>query len=250
MTPLVAATLVFIGVLGGALLGMLIRAYLPESEVSADSKDVVRVTMALTTLMTALLLGLVIASSKTAFDARDTAVKQSVVEILVLDRLLARYGPETKHIREEFRAKMEARARWIWSEDSGGNSEPPALTGGEEIDDQIQALSPKNDAQRAFQAKALQISNNLLRTRWFVFGLVGSSVQRPLLFVMVAWLIILFTSFGIFARRGTVVFVAFGLSAFSVASAIFLILELDTPFTGIIRISEAPMIQALSMIAK
>jgi hypothetical protein len=250
MTPLATATLVFTCVFGGALLGMLGGTLLPEREVDQDSKDVVRVAMGLTTLMTALLLGLIVAASKSSFDTRDAAIKQSAVSLLTLDRLLARYGPETKDIRGQIRLAMEARVRSIWSEDPRAQSEVPDVTAGEKIDDRIRALSPQSDAQRWFQARALDTFDELLRTRWLVLGLVGSSIQVPFLMAMVAWLTILFVSFGLFAPRRAVVVGALALCAFTVASAIFLILELDGPFSGFIQISDVPLRFAISQMGK
>jgi len=250
MTPLFTATLVFICVLGGALLGMLGGALMPEREVAGESKDVVRVTMGLTTTMTAILLGLVTAESKSAFDARDAAIKQSMVNLLAVDRLRARYGPETKDIREQLRVAMEARVRSIWSEHSGAQSAVPDITMGEKIEDRIRALSPQSDAQRWFQARAMDASGDLLRTRWLVLGMVGSSVPGAFLTAMVAWLTILFASFGLFAPRRAVVIGALAFCAVSVASAIFLILELDGPSSGFIQISDVPLRFAISQIGK
>jgi hypothetical protein len=103
---------------------------------------------------------------------------------------------------------------------------------------------------RWLQAQALEASSDLLRTRWLVLGLVGSSVPRPFLIILMAWLTLLFASFGLFAPRNPIVISALSFCALSVASAILLILELDTPFTGLLEISDGPIRYALSQMGR
>jgi hypothetical protein len=121
---------------------------------------------------------------------------------------------------------------------------------GEGIEDQIRALSPRSEEQRWLQARALEAGTDIIRTRWVVLGLVSSSIPRPFLIILVLWLTLLFASFGLFAPRNPIVIGALAFCAVSVASAIFLILEMDTPFTGLIKISDAPMRYALSQMGK
>jgi hypothetical protein len=87
----------------GALLGMRLRTSLPAHHLDADSRDTVKVRIGLIATMTALILGLITASAKGSFDALDTALKQTAVEVLTLDRILARYGSKTGEIRQGLR---------------------------------------------------------------------------------------------------------------------------------------------------
>ena len=118
MNPTIVGIIVFALTFGGALLGMWLRTLLPEHHLNAESKDTVKVGIGLIAMMTALVLGLVTASAKSSFDAVDSAVKQTAIEILVLDRTLARYGSETGEIRKRLQHAVGARIGMIWPQDS------------------------------------------------------------------------------------------------------------------------------------
>jgi hypothetical protein len=120
--------------------------------------------------------------------------------------------------------------------------------GGEIFYDKIQALSPTNDAQRALQAQASSMAVDLGKLRWLMFEQATTGISMPLLAVLVFWLVAVFASFGLFAPlNGTVIGTLF-LSALSVSGAIFLILEMYTPYEGLIQISAAPLRNALALL--
>ena len=249
MQAITVAFIVFALVFGGALFGIWLRGALPSHHLDADSKDVVKLGMGLIATMAALVLGLVTASAKSAYDAQDTALKHMAATVLVLDRTLARYGSETKPIRELIRSTVTYRVESLWPEDgspAGKVDSPETTPTVEGIEDAIRNLSPQTDAQRAFQARALEASADLLATRWSVFGSMGSAIPIPFLVIVAFWLAAIFWSFGLFApRNGTVLAVLF-LSALSVAASIFLILEMELPFEGIMKVSSAPLHYALA----
>lgn len=238
---------------GGALAGIWLRSALPEHHISDQSKDSVKVAVGLIATMAALVLGLVTASAKSSFDDLSTAVKHTAAEVLTLDRTLARYGPETKSLRETLRQTVGNRIELTWPRDS---SQPmildPARTAGqgESLVDAIRALSPRNEEQRALQTRALDHAEALLQARWVVVGAMGSSVPVPFLAVLAFWLTMIFASFGLFAPRNATVTAALLMCALSVAGAIFLILEMDGPFDGLIRISPDPLRYAYSHLNK
>ena len=122
----------------------------------------------------------------------------------------------------------------------------PAAAGGEVLFDKIQELVPQTDVQRSLKAQLLTMAINLGQTRWLLFEQSGSSIPMPFLVVLVIWLSLIFTSFGLFAPPNATVIVALLLGALSVSGAIFLILELDLPFEGIVRISDEPLRKALA----
>ena len=244
MPPIVAGLIVFACTFGGALLGIWLRGALPGHHLSEDSKDVVKLAMGLIATLTALVLGLVTASAKSAFDVQEEAVKHSALNVLGLDRTLARYGPETKGIREALRKTLIFRIEATWPEDASQavRVETPETTPTVEgIEDSIRNLSPQTDAQRAFQARALAATSDLLDTRWSVFGSVSNAIPTPFLVIVVFWLAALFWSFGLFAPRNPTVIAVLVLCALSVAASIFLILEMERPFDGIMKISSEPL---------
>ena len=242
---------VFACVFGGALLGMMLRNVLPAHHLDPDSKDVVKLGMALIATMSALVLGLLIASAKSSFDAQSGEVIQISANIIQLDRILARYGPETNEARDVLRRTVVSLDR-NWSEDASRTAKldsPATRAGGASFYEKIQALAPRNDFQRSIQGQALQIAFDLGRTRALLLEQSGSSIPTPFLVVLVFWLAVIFTSFGVFAPCNATVIVTLLVCALSVSGAIFLILELDHPFGGLLQISDLPLRNALANLA-
>lgn len=251
MNPTLIALIVFACVFGGALLGMFLRVVMPEHHLSDASKDVIKLGMGLIGTIAALVLGLVIATAKGSYDTQDTAVRHTAAKIMLLDRVLASYGPETKETRALIKNTLARRIDEIWSEESsqhaskGMQADSPAA---DTIAEKIQRLKPENEVQRGLQARAVQIGDEIMETRWFVLGNTGGSIPLPFLIVVIFWLTIIFGSFGLLAPRNATVVTVLIVCALSVAGAIFLIMEMDQPFSGLMRISSTPLRYALSHI--
>jgi hypothetical protein len=250
MQSITIASIVFACVFGSAVLGMLLRTAVPEQHLNADSKDVVKLAMGLIATMAALVLGLLTASAKGAFDTQSSEVEHLAANTILLDRVLAQYGPDTKDTRELLRQTVILRVAQMWPEEGSGatpadvaSQAKPAAEG---IEGKIRALSPQNDDQRALQARALSIGGDLIQTRWLLFAQMVSPIPMPFLVVLVFWLSILFISFGVFAPRNGTVIAALVLCALAVSGSVFLILELNHPFTGLVKVSSAPLHYALA----
>ena len=253
MISIKVALIVFTCVFGGALLGMILRAVTPEHHLSQDSKDVIKLGTGLVATIAALVLGLVISTAKGSFDTQDVAVKQTSAKVLMLDRVLAQYGPETKETRDLLRRIVAYKLDQIWPEDRSQTArlgENEAVPPAEEIQAQIGQLAPQNDRQRWLQSRALQMISDILETRWLVLAGAGGSIQVPFLVVIVFWLTIIFGTFGLFAPRNAVVVAVLFVCALSVTAAIFLLLEMDQPFQGLMKISSAPLRYTLSHLGK
>jgi hypothetical protein len=251
VTPIEIALIVFGCVFGGSLLGMFLRAVMPEHHLSQESKDVIKLGMGLIATITALVLGLVLATAKSSFDAQDSAVKHTAVKVLLLDRVLAQYGPETKEMRDLMRRTLAERVDATWPEERSQPARldtPEALpsAAGEGIQYGIRQLAPQNDSQRWLQSRALQIAGDIMETRWLLLGGAGGSIPLPFLVIVVFWLTIIFGSFGLFAPRNATVVTVLFVCALSVAGAMFLILEMDDPFHGLMKISSAALRYAIS----
>ena len=246
MSSIAISSITFGLVLGGALLGGALRAALPEHHLASDSKDTVKVGMGLVATMAALVLGLLIASAKSSYDTQNSELTDMSSKLVLLDRVLAHYGPESKGARDQLRNSVVRALDQMWSKERTGLSQLEPSTASEVLYDKIQALSPKDDAQRLIQSQALSIAIGLGQTRWLIYEQRANSVSVPLLIVMVFWLTALFISFGLFAPRNATVVATLLVSALSVSAAIFLILEMYTPYAGLIRISDSPLRTALS----
>jgi hypothetical protein len=247
MSSITISLIVFACIFGGALLGILLHTSLPQHHLAADSKDIVKLGMGLVGTMSALVLGLLVASAKGSYDAQSTELTQLAANIALLDRGLALYGPETKEERALLRGAVVRILDQMWAKD-GASSSPvaPTSAGGEILYEKIQGLSPKNDAQRSLQAQALSITVDIGKTRWLMYEQAITSVSMPLLVVLVLWLTVIFISFGLFAPSNATVISSLFVSALSVSGAIFLILEMYGPYSGLIQISSAPLRAALA----
>jgi hypothetical protein len=238
-------------VFGGALVGILLHAILPEHHLSSESKDIVKLGVGLVGTMAALVLGLLVAAAKNAYDAQSAELTQISANIAAIDRILANYGPQTKEIRDALHGASARILDQLWSEDShSAFLNTPVSAAGEILYNKIQALSPQNNTQRALQAQALNIVMDTGRTRWLMYAQATTSVSLPLLIVLVLWLTVIFISFGLFAPFNATVVSSLFVSALSVSGAIFLILEMYTPYTGVVQISSAPLIAALAQLGK
>lgn len=247
MSPAAISVIAFAFVFGGALFGTALRAAVPQRHLTGDSKEAVKLGMALVATMAALVLGLLIASAKSSFDTQATELTEMSSKIVLLDRILAHYGPETTEARDILRTSVIRILDRMASRDSAGpfQSDPPT-NASEVLFDKIQGLSAKNDAQRSVQAQALSITISLGQTRWLIYEQKIASVSIPLLAVLIFWLTIIFISFGLFAPPNAMVVASFFVSALSVSGAILLILEMYTPYGGLIQISSAPLQAALA----
>jgi hypothetical protein len=251
MNPTIVGMIVFGCTFGGALLAMWLRTTLPEHHLDKDSRDTVKTSIGLIATMTALVLGLVTASAKSSFDAVDTAVKQTAAELLALDRVLARYGSETRKIRKGLQDTIRARIDIVWPQRSFKPVSLDTLASGawlvetERFADAIKGLKPQHDSQRALQKRALDLTEALLQARWLVTDETEASIPVPFLVVLLCWLTIIFASFGLVAPRNATVVTVLFVCALSVGSALFLILEMDGPFDGLLKVSPGPLRYAL-----
>ena len=242
MSPLAISAVIFVCVFGGAMAGMSLRSRLPEPHRSAETRDVVKLGMGLVATMSALLLGLLISSAKSSYDTQKTELTQVTARLVFLDHVLAHYGPETKEIRGLVRNASFHLVSQLWP------STPPAPAVGDPgvIFDKIQALSPQDEGHRLLQAQALTLAIELGQTRGLMIEQQGSSVSTALLGVVVFWLAIIFVSFGMFAPANATVRAALLVCALSVSCAIFLILEMDRPFEGLLQIPSGQMRETFS----
>jgi hypothetical protein len=251
MNPTTIRLIVFACIFGATILGMILRAVLPEHHFSGDSKDTVRLGMGMIATMAALVLGLLVASAKSFYDAQSGELTQSSANVILLDRVLAHYGPETKEVRDLLRGAVARTLDLMWHQDHQQNSEmTPTAAGSEVLYDKIQALSPTNDVQRALQAQASSMAVDIGKLRWLMFEQGTTGISLPLLAVLVFWLAIVFASFGLFAPPNATVIATLFLCALSVSGAIFLILEMYTPYQGLIQVSSAPLREALAHLGR
>jgi len=251
MSPIYLALFSLVFVFGGAALGIFLRALLPQTHLSAETKDTVKLSMGLVATMTALLLGLLVASAKGSYDAQRSQLIQMSAKLAFLDRVLSNCGPDASEARTVLRISAERMIARIWPDDKSRPAElAPSVSAGQAMYESIQKISPRTDVERAARTQALQTTIELGQMYWLLFQQAGSSISTPLLIVVVFWLAIIFISFGLFTPHNATAIAALMASALSVCVAIFLLLELDHPFSGLIGISSEPMRNALEQLGR
>jgi len=243
LSPVATSAVVFGCVFGGAIAGLALRTILPEHHRSGESKEIVRAAMALIGTMSALVLGLLVASAKSSYDAQKDELTSLTAQVVLLDRVLAMYGPEANDTRALVRDVVAGARAQIWQ------GQPPAGHF-DAFYASIHKLSSTDADKQVLKAEAWSLATDLAKTRVLMVQQRQPSVSTPLLIVVVFWLSINFVSFGLFANWNATVAIALFVCALSVAGAIFLILEMDRPFDGLIRISDAPLRQAIEQLGR
>ena len=246
MSPLVVSCLVLLCIFGSAVAGLLLRPRFPEGHLNPESKEVIKLVIGIVGTMTGMVLGLLVASAKSSFDSQRNGVAQLAANSVVLDRALAHYGNETQEARESLRKTVADMIERIWSEPSTGNE----AVHYDEVYDYILALHPRDDAQRTNQGLALKIIHDTAQMRWLLHSQRNGSIPTVFLVLLVAWLAITFGSYGLFAPRQATTIAVLLLGSLVVSSAVFLILELDHPFGGIMHISSQPLKNALAQVGR
>ena len=253
LNSVVIAVLIFVCVLGGALAGLAIRGRLPANHQDEQTRDTVKLVMGLVATIAALVLSLLIASAHSSYDRRESEVQELGVHIVQLDQVLAHYGPEADDSRAQLRRIVEAQLLRFWPNDIGDPAAmlaPPDRGLGEKLYDKVAGLAPKSDAQRSAQDRALQLVTTMRDTRRLLYEQAGGALSWPFFVVLVFWLVALFVGFGLLAPRNATVVTAFTVGALTVAGAIFLILEMNRPYSGLMQISSAPIRNALAEIGR
>jgi Protein of unknown function (DUF4239) len=250
MHALAISSLVFVLVFGGTLAGMAIRRVRPENFFTAEAKDTIRLSIGLVVTMTSLVLGMLVSSSKTFYDGEKNEVAEMSAEVIVISDLLAAYGPETVPLQIEARDSTEEIVDRIWPRQSSQSVELKPLAGGARFYEHLQQLVPKNEGQASVKAQLLAATLSLRRTYWLMFlQSEETSITVPLLSVVTAWLVVIFFSFGIFAPRIPHVVLTLIICALAASAAIFIILSMNSPFSGVLRISPAAVRDVLSQMS-
>jgi len=251
MSPLAIGAVVFGCTFGGALFGMRLRILLPASNLNDASKDTVRIGFALIATMTALVLGLVTASAQDTFHAANQAVREAADSVLSLDRVLERYGPEATGLRADLKRLVEQRVEMAWPREGTGELDPAyRVQLSEELVARMGSLAPRSDEQRWLRTRAMNLGEALLDTRWLLVAGIRTSISTPFLCILVFWLAATFASFGLFAPRNSTVIAILLVCALSVASAVFLVTEMNQPFRGLVNVSSAPFDYALEHLGR
>lgn len=250
MNSTVTALIVFACLIAAVLLGRGLRRVLPQEHLSADSRDVIKLAIGLVATMSALVLGLLVSSAKGSYDSERSEVIQMAAKVAFLDRVLAVYGPEAAEARAHFHEVVKEAMQRMWPNQARRADLAPSTQEANIMYAAVQELSPHDDGQRKLKDQATTLAIDLGQLRSLLVAQGVPSISTPMLIILVSWLAIIFLGFSALAPSNITPLLALIVSAVAVSGAIFLILELDQPFGGVIRISNEPMVNALNQFAK
>lgn len=253
MSPLAVALIAFGCIFCGALLGLCIRSYLPIHHLNDDARDVVKLGTGLIATLAALVLGLLVSSAKGSLDSINTELTQEGARIILLDRVLADYGPEAKNVREMLRSGLVNTVKRVWPREKTVKFDQRAVEGSRSLEvmvSRLRELEPRSDTQRQLKSQAMQLAAQLAQSRWVIIEQTQQTLPTAFLVVLLFWLTILFVGFGMLSPVNATVLGVLFVCAVSVSGAIFLILEMETPFSGIVKVSSATMQKALENLGR
>jgi hypothetical protein len=241
MSAVAVAAITFACTFAAGLLGLMLR--LREEHLSDRSRDAVRLVQALVASIAALVLGLLIAGASDHYRTQAGALSALASKLVVLDGLLVEYGPETRTARVDLRAMTERMVAVTWGPRGAQVASSPT---GARVFEDIARLTPDTPRQQFLHSHALQMVAGLAEARALLAAREdASSIQPPLLIVLIGWFVLLFLATGLFARPNATVLVALLAGSAAVAGALFLVIEMDHPFEGIMIISDQSLRNAL-----
>ncbi|HEX9523186.1 MAG TPA: hypothetical protein VF949_09465 [Reyranella sp.] len=244
----VAVGLIAFGlILASIAIGLMMRYWVPESHISGDSKEVIRLATALIGTMAAVVLALLFASTRTSFEATNSSVGRMTTSVIELDHMLREYGPEGEALRKALRQDVVAIVGSIWQEDAAVQhpAHPSTPEGQVTVLTKLRQMTPASPLQAALQVRALTVSGDLEQTRLSLVAEPTDSISKPFVIVLVLWLCFIFLSFSMSAKANTTLVIILVICAFSASSAIYLILELEQPFDGLMQIPNSALRNAL-----
>jgi fluoride ion exporter CrcB/FEX len=236
-------------IFAGGLIGLALHRFLPEMHLTKETQDVVRLGIGMVSILASLVLGLLVATAKTSFDATDASIRAYAADLILLDETLRDYGDQALGPREKLRDYTERLLRDNWPARGGRRFLAEDRAAGdmlEHVREAIRALVPTDAGQRWLQDQALQTGSSLLHQRWLLIEQAGPRVRAITVVILAVWVTMIFASFGLYAPRNSTVVAAFLVCSLAIGSALFLILELDQPFTGLLRLSPMSVETALA----
>lgn len=236
-------------VFAGGLLGLNANRFLPKHHLTKETQEVVRLGTGTISVLASLVLGLLIATAKTASDTTDRELRGYAADLIVLDSVLRQYGADAAAPRQLLRRYTARTLQDVWPRSAdafAGLDETSAAALLGQTEQAIRALKPADAEQQWQRDTALQTVVSLLRQRWLLIEQAGPSVHPVVLGVLICWVVAIFVSFGLNAPRNSTVMAAFLICSLAIGAAVFLVLEMDSPFAGVLRISDRPMQRALA----
>ncbi|AXF09684.1 DUF4239 domain-containing protein [Paraburkholderia sp. SIMBA_055] len=266
MSEIGSALLVFVLLLVATGFGVWLRPLLPEEHKAHETVQLVQLVIGMLVTFAALVLGLMTASAKSSFDTAANDLRTYAADIIELDTTLREYGSDTDAARKLLRVYTAAAVASTWPREPAPAGDYPKNLGSPDnsqklenvrlgdlltsVGRQLRQLRAHDPLQQHALDDSLTQFRRVVDARWKIIEEAHSSISQPFFKTLTFWLCVIFLSFGLIAPRNALALVTITLGAVSIASAIYVIVDLDTPLTGPIMISSAPMRDALAHLGR
>ena len=219
---------------------------------TADSRDTIKLAMGLVATMAALVLGLLVSSAKGSYDTERSEVIQMAAKVAFFDRVFTNYGPEAAGARAGFHETVKEADAANVARRSGPCRRAWLPTREQAMQSIVPLRVSRHTMTRSASSKTKPptLATDFAQLRSLLVAQSVPSISEPMLIILVSWLVVIFLGFSVLAPPNPTVILALMVSALAVSGAIFLILELDQPFGGLIRISSEPMLNAMHQFAQ
>jgi hypothetical protein len=236
----------FLCLIGAASAGAFSNVRLPSKYLQEDTIEIVTIVVNIFVVMTSLAIGLMLTSAKTTFETNDRNVHALATEIILLDRTLRTLGPEA----DEARRHLVEYAQTALNEANLLEADPYAEGSLDAAGTSLRAIKASDDQRLALWNDARRIYRQVLRERWVLVDAAGGTIPAPLIVMLILWLAAAFVGLGYRAPRNAVVTTTFVVAALLLSGALYLILEMDRPASGLIQTSNAPFQRALALLQR
>jgi hypothetical protein len=266
MSEVGSALLVFALLLLATGVGVWIRPLLPEEHKAHETVQLIQLVIGMLVTFAALVLGLMTASAKSSFDTASNDLRTYAADLIEFDTTLRELGHPTDEARRLLRVYTAAAIASTWPREPAPSGDYPKDIGtqdnsqklenvrlGDMLTDvgrQLRQLRTDDSLQQRALEDALTQYRRVVDARWKLIEEAHSSISQPFFKTLTFWLGVIFLSFGLIAPRNALALVTISLGAVSIASAIYVIVDLDTPFTGPIVITSQPMRDALTHLSR
>lgn len=250
MNAIAIGMISFTCISSGIFVGVVLKRFLPVSHLTNDSRDTIKVGAGAIASLTALVIGLLVGSAKTSYDAIDRGVVHFSAKLMHLDRLLMSAGPEADGIRKDLKQYVIRSKKLIWPEGTSDHQDLPGLARSTQLENiwsRISELPARTESQKQLIQQALHVIDDLKQSRWIMVEESHGSLPIVFLVVLLLWLFLHYLSFSLIAPNNATTITVLLVCAISMSSAIFLIMELNSPMHGLIQISSAPVEKALEV---
>ena len=250
--PTVIALVVWALVFAAGLAGMWIGSRLPEDHRTSESRNVVTISMAMVSTLTALALGLLLSVANTSFTTNQQQLMSTSSDLIRLEHLFRFYGSEADAARQSLRGYAHSMMQDMFpSAGEQRNVENEStLDYMASAENTAALLVPSNATQRWLQPRMLAVADEIVQEHYALVKQRLDVIPVAVMMLLLVWLVQLFASYGLFAPPHLTSAIVLLLSSGAASGAILLIIELETPSRGFVSLSPEPLQHAIDVMDK